>query len=489
MRDRVIGIENEFASMLQFPPGSPGAEYEKDVNGYHLLAAFKRHEVTPIIGFPEARAGNAVGGRVWLPNGGVMYIETSGCHLEYATPECRTVRDVVRFNKAGERLADLLFGSPREEGLPGIVFVKNNVAPEEDGAGNRITYGCHENYLVHGIEAGGDAQGEWKKRLAPLIIFLVTRQIFDGAGFWKNPESDHYVFSQRSLFMENEESSSTTSQRGILNTRREHYTAAGARQYRLHLIVGDANMLEAALFLKIGTTALVLAMIEDNAIPGHLREPHDSLGAMREMVLRGNVLNDACVFFKDAPGISPLETQFRFCEAARKYLAETNFESDRSEDEAYAVLRLWQETLDALHRNDTEWLLGRIDHVTKRHFVETRLRMLKNRGERFSPARIRRDTDIAFHRIGANTIERRCLERWKEKRIVTDEEIRQALLSPPADTRAHIRGSVVQREMLFKNLLVGANWDYLMFKKNQEKKGIPDPFESNPAWLRQMIGW
>src|SRR3989344_2664878 len=104
MRDRVIGIENEFASRLHSPPGSPGAEYEKDVNGYHLLAAFKRHEVTPIIGFPEARAGNAVGGRVWLPKIGGMYIEKSGCHLEYATPECRTLRAVVRFNKEGERL-------------------------------------------------------------------------------------------------------------------------------------------------------------------------------------------------------------------------------------------------------------------------------------------------------------------------------------------------------------------------------------------------
>src|SRR5881396_2454575 len=96
-----------------------------------------------------------------------------------------------------------------------------------------------------------------------LIPFFVTRQVFAGAGkVLKLSGKTQLCLSQRAQHIHEKTSSSTTSSRSIINTRDEPH--ADAEKYRrLHVIVGDSNMSEVATYLKVGTTALILDMIED----------------------------------------------------------------------------------------------------------------------------------------------------------------------------------------------------------------------------------
>src|SRR5437588_99863 len=190
---------------------------------------------------------------VFLRNGARLYLDV-GSHPEYATPECDTPIDLVTHDKAGERtLEGLLMDAERrlrEEGIAGDIYLfKNNT----DSAGN--SYGCHENYLV-------GRHGEFARLADILIPFLVTRQIICGAGkVLQTPRGAVYCVSQRAEHIWEGVSSATTRSRPIINTRDEPHADA-ERFRRLHVIVGDSNMSETTTLLKIGTTDLVLRMID-----------------------------------------------------------------------------------------------------------------------------------------------------------------------------------------------------------------------------------
>ena len=228
-----------------------------------------------IICTPERRGGKAlsiqnavmylfreiISGRmypdVFLENGARFY-QDIGCHPEYATPECDNVLELVTHDKAGERIIERLSITAekkmRVDGFFGKISVfKNNT----DTPGN--TYGCHENYLM-------DRRVSFRQLASQLIPFFVTRQVFTGAGKAIRTDRGKYVISQRAQHMHREEISiATTTARGIINTRDEPH-ADREKYRRLHVIVGDSNMSEFATFLKVGTTAIVLRMIEDNFI-------------------------------------------------------------------------------------------------------------------------------------------------------------------------------------------------------------------------------
>ncbi|MGA1143268.1 MAG: proteasome accessory factor PafA2 family protein, partial [Ilumatobacteraceae bacterium] len=193
-----------------------------------------------------------------LTNGARYYVDHA--HPECSTPECRTVSDVVLYDRAAEeimrrsmtRAASLLPDGGE------IVVYKNN----SDGKGN--SYGCHENYLVDRAVPFG--------RLASQVTpHFVTRQVFAGAGKvgcespGAVPGDVAYQLSQRADFFEEEVGLETTLKRPIVNTRDEPHCDP-AKYRRLHVIVGDANMSEVATFLKVGTTAVVLSMIEDDVL-------------------------------------------------------------------------------------------------------------------------------------------------------------------------------------------------------------------------------
>ena len=182
---------------------------------------------------------------VFLENGARLYLDV-GSHPEYATPECDSIRDLVIHDKAGERILEGLVQSAeqrlREEGIRGEVFLfKNNT----DSAGN--SYGCHENYLV-------EREGDFSKFTDVLIPFLVTRQIYAGAGkVLQTARGAMYCIAQRAEHIWEGVSSATTRSRPIINTRDEPHADA-ERFRRLHVIVGDSNMSEYATFLKVGAT-------------------------------------------------------------------------------------------------------------------------------------------------------------------------------------------------------------------------------------------
>src|SRR5207244_2111392 len=207
---------------------------------------------------------------VILPNGARYYVDQA--HHEYSTPECLTPRELVVHDKAGERilersLDEVLRSMPS---APHLSIYKNN----SDGKGN--SYGTHENYLVDRAVPFGDIVHD-------LTPFFVSRIVFCGAGKlgaeaqWDERGRSIYQLTQRADFFETEVGLETTLKRPIINTRDEPH-ADPEKYRRLHVIVGDANMCEVAQFLKIGTTAIVLKMIEDRFLPDlTLQNPVQSL--------------------------------------------------------------------------------------------------------------------------------------------------------------------------------------------------------------------
>jgi len=200
----------------------------------------------------------------FLLNGGRLYLDMG--HLEYATPECRRLVDAVALEVAG----DLLLQEALEEMGAGeeVAFIKNNI-DHHTGA----TFGCHENYLMR-REVALDAA-----RLGTLLSFLATRQIFTGAGRvgmasplafdfdlpHEGAPVDFQLSQARRLHRQRHLPVGAV-QRAIINARDE--PLADYRKYRrLHLLIGDSNMSPFACALKLGTTALILTLIEEGALP------------------------------------------------------------------------------------------------------------------------------------------------------------------------------------------------------------------------------
>ena len=237
----------------------------------------------------------------------------TGFHPEYATPECDDVAELVSHDKAGERIVeDLRHQAEKhmhEYGISGdILLFKNNT----DSAGN--SYGCHENYLV-------SRDVPFQRLAEALIPFFVTRQIFAGAGkVLQMLRGFHYCLSQRAQHICQEISGATTSSRSIINTRDEPHADA-ERYRRLHIIVGDSNMSEVATYLKIGTTALVLDMIEDGFFDRDyaLQSP---VQALRD-ISRDPTLREA-IKLKDGRSITALQIQLEYLEYATLYANSIN---------------------------------------------------------------------------------------------------------------------------------------------------------------------
>src|SRR6266536_2223557 len=285
---------------------------------------------------------------VFLENGARLYLDV-GSHPEYATPECDSIDDLVVHDKAGERILEGLVRSAeqrlREEGIRGEVFLfKNNT----DSAGN--SYGCHENYLV-------ERDGDFAKFTDVLIPFLVTRQVYAGAGkVLQTARGAMYCVSQRAEHIWEGVSSATTRSRPIINTRDEPHADA-ERFRRLHVIVGDSNMSEFTTFLKVGVTDLVVRMVEENTVMRDLtlenpiraiREISHDLGAKRKVRL--------------ATGreLSAIEIQTEYFDRAAKFV------DRRGADETTAmVLNEWGEALRALGEGDPEALVDKVDWVAK----------------------------------------------------------------------------------------------------------------------------
>lgn len=373
---------------------------------------------------------------VLLPNGARYYVDHA--HPEYSTPECLTPRELVIADKAGERILERslqLLRAASPDG-PEVAIHKNN----SDGKGN--SYGTHENYLV-------DRAVPFADIVHGLTPFLVTRQIFTGAGKVGVEGSGDgaavtYQLTQRADFFEAEVGLETTLKRPIINTRDEPH-ADPTRYRRLHVIVGDANMSEVATFLKVGTTALVLKMIEDGAMPDvTLERPVEAMRRVsRDLSCRQPLTLDG------APARSALALQWEYLAAARAWAA-----GDAAADHDHEVLDRWEATLAGIEANPLS-MTEQLDWVAK-------YRLLQGYRERddlaWTDPRLRM-IDLQYHDVRQDKgLAYRLEAGGRLERLVSEEEILAAIDEPPASTRAWFRGRCVST---FPDAIIAGSWDSL----------------------------
>ena len=390
----------------------------------------------------------------FISNGARLYVDV-GEHPEYATPECRDLRQLVAYDKAGELIA--------LDAYRGRMF-KNNT----DSMGH--TYGCHENYLIDAVENIDS--------LAPYLIpFLVTRQIFTGAG--GITRKGRYILSPRALHIEEEVGKNTVFGRPIVNLRDEPH-ADRSKYARLHLIVGDANMSEVQTYLKFGTTSLVLDLIETGKCP----KPKlaNALLSLRDIALANKGWK-----VKTRLSLNGNRKRMRATEVQRIYLDAAHAHSDGSKA-TQDILTRWQAALDALDK-EPESLNTWADWAIKRSFTNAYRR--KHRISKTHDSLY--NINLQYHDIHRDKgLFYQLQERGAVDRLISDKEIRRAVDTPPRNTRAWFRGNFVGAHE--KNIRylgrqkVVINW--AMLAVSIEESGsiltLPNPFDSYDEYVRRL---
>jgi len=382
-----------------------------------------------------------------LSNGARFYNDHA--HPEYSTPECSRLSELIAQDKAGERILHEC-ARRRNARLPEgqeVRLYKNNT----DFEGH--SFGCHDNYLM-------DREVPWDRIVTAMVPFLVTRQIFAGAGkLGLEGESTVaqpglYQISQRSDFLTVLVSIDTMNRRPIINTRDEPH--ADIRRYRrFHCIIGDANMNEIATALKVGTTALVLSLIERDAAP------HIELAAPVEAAkqISRDPLCDWIVELADGRKISAIDIQRLYLKAAQDHLS-------KDDEETRWVLREWEAVLDDLAL-DPMRCLDRVDWVAKK-FLLSSFRE-EERLEWSDPWL--QSLDLEYHNIDpAAGLYHEMLRSCSVRRLVTEEAIRDAVFHPPASTRAFFRGRAVAK---FNAEITSIQWDEVVFRTPEGTRTVP----------------
>ncbi|ATW47679.1 Pup--protein ligase [Streptomyces peucetius subsp. caesius ATCC 27952] len=405
---------------------------------------------------------------VFLRNGARLYLDV-GSHPEYATPECDNVTELVTHDKAGERILEgLLVDAERrlhEEGIAGDVYLfKNNT----DSAGN--SYGCHENYLVA-------RHGEFSRLADILIPFLVTRQLLCGAGkVLQTPRGAVYCVSQRAEHIWEGVSSATTRSRPIINTRDEPHADA-ERYRRLHVIVGDSNMSETTMLLKVGATDLVLRMIEAGTVMRDLTL-ENPIRAIREV--SHDITGQRKVRLASGREASALEVQREYYEKAVDFVDRRGIRTGTVKQ----VLELWGRTLDAIEEEDLDRIDTEIDWVMKYKLLE-RYRAKHNMS--MSHPRVAQ-IDLAYHDIHR----RRGLYYLLEKkgqaaRICNDMKIFEGKSVPPQTTRARLRGDFIRRAQEQRRDFT-VDWVHLKLNDQAQRTVLcKDPFRSVDDRVEKLI--
>ena len=455
---RVMGIETEYGVSV---PGHPhvnamttssqvvtsyaasvvrGARARWDYDEEHPLRDARGFDMSRAEADPTQLPDDDLGlANVILTNGGRLYVDHA--HPEYSSPEVTNPRDGVIWDKAGERImaraTDLVRAIP---GAQPVNLYKNNT--DNKGA----SYGTHENYLM----ARATPFAEIVRHLTP---FFVTRQVVTGAGrvgIGQDGRTQGFQLSHRADFFEVEVGLETTLKRPIINTRDEPH-ADPEKYRRLHVIVGDANLAEVSTYLKLGTTALVLSMLEAGALDldGALEDP------VREMHL---VSHDPTLQhrmrLRSGRTITALQMQREFLEQARKHV-ENTLGADVDAQTA-DVLDRWEGVLDRLD-TDPMSLASELDWVAK-------LAVLEGYRSRdridWDHARLHL-VDLQYSDVRPDKgLAQRLQLRGNLVRITTDAEVEAAITSPPPDTRAWFRGECMRR---YADHVAAASWDSVIF--------------------------
>ena len=449
MQTRIFGLENEYGLISSSLGGKLNLSVESAL-GYLFEKVVSRQRGT----------------NDFLRNGARLYQDT-GCHPEYATPECDNPLDLVIHDKAGERIVEeLLYAAERklrENGIYCEIYVfKNNT----DSVGN--TYGCHENYLV-------ERSVNFHKLAELLIPFLVTRQVYAGAGkVLRTRAGNHYYISQRAQHIYQEISGATTSSRGIINTRDEPH-ADEEKYRRLHVIVGDSNMAEFATYLKVGTAAIVLSMVEDGWIRKDLAL-EDPVRAIKE--ISHDVTCKRKVRLKRGVELSGVEIQREYLEMALAY-----YQGREASPQVLDILEKWGWVLEKLEEDP--WQLHRhLDWVIKMELIRS---YMERRKVGFEDQRISM-LDLQFHDIKRSRGLYYLMAREDMvDRMCTDEQIEGAMVEPPQTTRAKIRSDFI-RYATERNKSYDVGWSYLKLNDRYQRTILcKDPFQSKDARVEEMI--
>ncbi|QXC62042.1 proteasome accessory factor PafA2 [Aquihabitans sp. G128] len=481
---KVIGIETEFGIVHRGAGESnPVTASSMLINAY-LGDLARAQEGGPKVGwdFEDESPGNDARGpagpssppevethlvNAVLTNGARYYVDHA--HPECSTPECADARSVVVFDRAAEQIlqrsivaANRLLPEGQE-----LVVHKNN----SDGKGN--SYGCHENYLM-------DRAVPFGKIITHATAHFISRQLYTGSGKIGSEapglgiKDVPFQLTQRADFFEAEVGLETTLKRPIINTRDEPH--ADAQRYRrLHVITGDANCSETATFLKVGATAFVLAMVEDDALPRTfafrspvqaMRQVSYDLGLHRPLEL------------VDGTTVTALEVQWELLDRARKWGEERGLETVGGEVGAQ-VLDTWEQVLTGLE-SDPMALADRLDWVAKYRILNG---YRDRHGVGWDDPRLAA-LALQYHDVRP---ERSLSARAGLVRLTTDDEATRAMTDPPTDTRAYFRGRCLQR---WADQVVAANWDSIVFDVGEDSlRRVPmmEPLRGTRAHVGTLV--
>jgi proteasome accessory factor PafA2 len=384
----------------------------------------------------ETTMSNAV-----LANGSRFYVDHA--HPEYSTPECRTPREALLADVAGERIL-IRAMELANRNLPdgeSIVVYKNN----SDGKSN--SYGCHENYLM-------DRAIPFDAIVGAMLPWFVSRQIFCGAG---KVGSEHgapwteFQISQRADFFEESVGLETTLKRPIINTRDEPH-ADLQRYRRLHVIAGDANCSQVATLLKIGTTAMVLVLLEAGRL--------DDIARLRDPVLAVRAVShdpelQITIELENGSRCTALDLQWKYFQRAKEYASSESFAEVAPEPEISYLLNTWETVLTNLER-DPGSLVGVLDWVTKRHLMNGFIERDSLEPNDPKLALI----DLQYHDLRpGRSLYQRLVKSGTMTNLLAEPEILKAMTDPPESTRAYFRGKCIQR---WPDAVVSANWDSIV---------------------------
>ena len=394
-----------------------------------------------------------------LSNGARFYNDHA--HPEYSTPECTTLRQLVAHEKAGERiLAEC--ARRRNLKLPEgqeVRLFKNNT----DFAGH--SYGCHDNYLIR-------RDLPWDRLVAGVLPFLITRQIFAGAGkIGIETESAGerpgvFQISQRADFFTTLVSIDTMNKRPLVNTRDEPHADAD-RYRRFHVIIGDSNMSEWATAVKIGTTALVLDLIERGKAPQiEIAQPINATKSISRDQDYHWIIE-----LSDGRKISAIDVQRLYLKATQKI--------GHDYEETLWLLREWETVLNDLER-DVGSTRDRVDWAAKKSLlVSFREEEKLSWTDPWLQA-----LDLEYHNIQPDQGLFFDLQRQGSMRsIVSEQEIKDAIFAPPETTRAWFRGRAVAR---FNHAIRSIQWDEIAFTDGKKSRVVKLPEPAGDAQLEAL---
>ncbi len=456
MIPRIMGIETEFGLTTATPDGSP-TPMEPEAAAQILFRRVLEY----------SRSTN-----IYLANGSRLYLDV-GAHPEYATAECDNLDELIAQDRAGEEIyARMTLEANDQLAAEGssarIHLIKNNV----DSAGN--SFGCHENYLIR-------RRRDFRDRVESLVPYFVTRQILAGAGYIrKDPAGSTFNLSQRADQVWDAVSSATTRSRPIVNTRDEPHGDAELYR-RLHVIVGDSNMSEATTALKVGATEALLTLVDTGKLLPKLALA-DPMAAIR--AISQDLTGTTPVELEGGRRFSALEIQREFAEQVWNAYDDEGYLSELDDTRRYA-LELWLRALDAFSTGDLDAVSTELDWVAKYQLLS---RYRESHGLAWDDPRVLR-LDLAYHDISHSTgLARSMASRGLLKRIVSDDQVENAIDNPPATTRASLRGRFVRSAQNARRDFM-VDWMNLRLLETEGARSLvlKDPFASEDSRVDELI--